>query len=103
MSPTRKSAQPQASLPIRDLQDLGQQLSGRRKAAKVSATDLCTKAGGISRNTLHRIENGLESSTGTLLSVLKAMGYTIELVPMRKPTLEEMRARFADDANEEGA
>ena len=37
---------------------------------------------------------------GTLMSALQVMGYTIELLPLRQPTMEEMRARFDSDQEE---
>lgn len=67
--------------------------------ANLSAT-LAAEKSGLSRNTLHRLENGEDVNLRTLISALRVMGYTIELLPLRAPTLEEMRARFDTDDDE---
>jgi len=85
--------------PVRSLQDIGGRVRSARKLANLSATLAAQKAG-LSRNTLHRLESGDDVNLGTLMSALQVMGYTIELLPLRQPTMEEMRARFDSDQEE---
>lgn len=85
--------------PIRDLRDIGDRVRSIRKLANLPATLAAQKAR-LSRNTLHRLESGEDVNLGTLMSALRVMGYTIELLPLRPPTLEEMRARFDSDEEE---
>ncbi len=85
--------------PVRDLHDIGDRVRSVRKLANLSAKLAAQKAG-LSRNTLHRLESGEDVNLGTLMSALRVMGYTIELLPLRQPTMEEMRARFDSDQEE---
>lgn len=87
------------SLQTRTIADLGMRISEIRKTAKIKAVDVAARTG-RSRNTLHRLESGEDVSLGTFLDILKAVGYRIELVPNRMPTLEEMKARFQQDGDE---
>lgn len=60
------------------LQALGEQLRARRKALRVSAT-AAAEAAGVSRVTLHRIENGQPSVTlGAWCNVMAALGLTLK-------------------------
>ena len=62
------------------LLSLGKQLRHRRKALKVSAVT-AAEAAGMSRVTLHRIENGEPSvSMGAYLEAATSLGLRIELV-----------------------
>lgn len=81
---------------IRSLSELGKGVRMARQAAGMSTVALAEQSG-HSRNTLHRIESGIDCSTSTLLSTLRAMGYTIEIKPLRRPTLDEVSALFGVD------
>lgn len=58
------------------------------------------RSSGRSRDLLHRLETEGEVTTAALLDVLRAMGYTLRLEKTGLPSLEEMRARFAEDEDE---
>jgi len=91
--PTRP---PLSHQPIRTLADLGDRVRAARKGAGMSAVQLSTLSG-HSRNTIHRVEAGEDCSASTLLWLLKSLGYTLEIRPSRRPTLDEVSQRFADD------
>jgi transcriptional regulator with XRE-family HTH domain len=64
----------------KSLRELGQRLRARRKQLKVNATTTA-EAAGISRVTLHRIEQGEPSVTmGAYLSVIFALKLELELL-----------------------
>lgn len=87
---------PLTTQPIRTLADLGSSMRSARKGAKMSAVELSARSG-HSRNTIHRVEAGEDCSASTLLWLLKSLGYTLEIRPSRRPTLDEVSHRFADD------
>jgi len=59
---------------------LGQQMRAARKALRVSAT-AAAEAAGISRVTLHRIENGEPSvNMGAYLSMLSVLGLKLKII-----------------------
>ncbi len=63
------------------LEALGMRLAERRKALRVSAT-VAAEAAGMSRVTLHRIENGEPSVTmGAWCNAAAALGLQLELQP----------------------
>lgn len=82
--------------PIHTLSDLGGRLKRVRCESGMSGVELARQTG-VSRNTLHRIERGEDCSASTLLRLLTAMGYTLDILPRRRPTLEEARLWYADD------
>lgn len=62
-----------------ELLELGQQIRARRKALGVNAT-VAAEAAGMSRVTLHRIENGEPSVTmGAYMNVLSALGMSLSV------------------------
>lgn len=85
---------------IKTLSELGQAV---RKAREMSAktTLQIAEASGRSRDVLNRLERGQDVSAHSLLTILAAMGYALRVVPVGRPTLQQMRERFADV--EEGA
>ena len=82
--------------PIRTLTDLGARVAQVRKAAGITATAVARQSR-RSRDILHRLERGDDVSVSSLLDILSAIGYQIELAPARLPTLDEARQRFADE------
>ncbi|HET9049947.1 MAG TPA: helix-turn-helix transcriptional regulator [Chiayiivirga sp.] len=84
------------TLPIRTLTDLGDAVRGARREQGLKATQVAAKSG-RSRDLLHRLETGGDVTTGSLLDVLRGMGYTLRLEPLGLPTLEEVRQRFSED------
>ncbi|HKX40334.1 MAG TPA: helix-turn-helix domain-containing protein [Burkholderiaceae bacterium] len=84
------------SYPIRTLADLGARVAQARKATGTTATAVARQSK-RSRDILHRLERGDDVSVSSLLDILSAMGYQIELTPTRLPTLDEARDRFSDD------
>jgi transcriptional regulator with XRE-family HTH domain len=85
------------SPPIRTLHDLGSRIAQLRKSLRVTATAVAQKSG-RSRDILYRLERGEDVAASSLLDILRALGYQLELAPARAPTLDEVRERFADDA-----
>ena len=81
---------------IRTLRDLGRQVKELRVASPLGVVEIAEKSG-RSRDVLNRLEKGADVSVSSLLALLQTLGHTIELVPLRRPTLQEMRRRFADD------
>lgn len=66
---------------IAQLQALGAQIRGQRKALRLSAT-VTAEAAGLSRVTLHRIENGESSvAMGAWGSVMAALGMALHARP----------------------
>lgn len=82
--------------PIRTLADLGARVAQVRKAGGMAATAVARQSK-RSRDILHRLERGEDVSVSSLLDILSAIGYQIELAPARLPTLDEARARFSDE------
>jgi transcriptional regulator with XRE-family HTH domain len=64
---------------------LGQQIRAHRKALRVSA-GVAAEAAGMSRVTLHRIENGEPSVTmGAYFNALSALGLSLGITTLAKP------------------
>ena len=76
------------------LSALGEQIRAHRKKLKISATDTA-QAAGMSRVTLHRIENGEPSVTmGAYLNALAALGLDFGIQdPMRTQNAGKIEAR----------
>ena len=77
---------PQASPTTADnLSAIGAQIRAQRKALHISAT-VAAEAAGMSRITLHRIENGEPSVTmGAYLNALAALGMALSINPPNAP------------------
>lgn len=84
---------------IRTLTDLGSQLKALRLASGLGVVDIAQKSG-RSRDVLNRLEKGGDASLSSVLALLQALGHTIEIVPLGRPSLQEMRRRFAQDEDE---
>ena len=54
------------------------------------------QASGRSRDVLHRLERGQDVSASSLLNIVAAIGCALAVVPGGRPTLQQMRERFAD-------
>ncbi len=80
-------------------QALGQAVKAMRSKHNLTATALA-KDSGRSRDILHRLECGQDVSVSSLLDILRAAGYAIQLVPAGLPTMEEMQAYFAEELDE---
>ena len=91
---------------LRSLADVGEQVRASRKRSPLSATEIAARAG-RSRNVLNRLERGEDVSLSSLLALLAAMGQALAIVPAGRPTLDEMRERYAeledDEVQGEGA
>lgn len=84
-----------------DLISLGNQIAVRRKALKLSQTELSRRAG-VSRATLDALENGRTGELGfsRLTKILAAVGLEFRLqdAGRQRPTLDEL---MAESRNEE--
>lgn len=70
---------------VEDLVRLGQQIRARRKALRVNAT-AAAEAAGMSRVTLHRIENGEPSVTmGAYVNAMAALGLEFGILGPANP------------------
>ena len=87
---------------IRLPSDLGAAIKQLRKQEKIKATQIAQHSG-RSRDVLHRLELGQDVTVSSLMSILAAMGLVIRLEKAGLPTLAEMRARFADEDDDDAA
>lgn len=85
-----------STLPIRTAADLGTRIALARKSAGATSTAVSRRAN-RSRDILYRLERGEDVSVSSLLDIVRAIGYQLELVPARLPTLDEVRDRFAEN------
>ena len=85
---------------IRFPSDVGTAFKRLRKQARISGVKICDLAR-KSRDTLYRFERGEDASLQTTLAFLGSLGYTLAIVKMGAPTLEEMQKRFADGSDDE--
>ena len=76
--------------------ELGWQLSARRRALRMSKTQLAEKAGRV-REVVYRLEKGEETTVSSLLAVLGALGLAIRLESVGLPTAEDVARRFRED------
>jgi transcriptional regulator with XRE-family HTH domain len=83
-----------------DLTSIGSQIAERRKALKLSQTELSGKAG-VSRATLDALENARTGEMGfaKVTRLLSALGLELKLQPAssRRPTLDELMQEDRDD------
>lgn len=91
---------PSSKRPIHTLSGLARRFKEVRREAGMSCVELA-RLTGVSRNTIHRIETGEDCSASTLLRLLMAMKFTLQITPTRRPTLEEARSWYADDDDED--
>ena len=76
--------------------DLGQALRTHRKALRLSVTEVALRSGRV-RDVIYRLERGEDTTVSSLMAVLSALGLSLSLNKAGLPTLEDMRARFAED------
>jgi transcriptional regulator with XRE-family HTH domain len=85
---------------VLDLISIGSQIADRRKALKLSQSELSRKAG-ISRATLDALENGRSSEVGfsKITRLITAVGLELKLQSSgsHRPTLDELLERDLDD------
>ena len=86
---------------IRIPADLGQAIRRHRDANKLSAVHIAQRSG-RSRDILPRLERGEDVTVASLFDILRAMGLTVRLETLGMPTLDEMRQRFSNEADDEG-
>ena len=83
-----------------DLISIGDNIAQRRKALKLSQSDLSRKAG-VSRATLDALENGRAGELGfsKLTKLLAALGLELKLqaAGSQRPTLDELMQEDRDD------
>jgi HTH-type transcriptional regulator / antitoxin HipB len=82
------------------LADLGTAVRAARLHSAKTTTEIAA-ASGRSRDVLHRLERGQDVSVSSLLNILSAIGYSLSLQRAGRPTLAQMRERFADLDKEE--
>ncbi|MCE4554833.1 helix-turn-helix domain-containing protein [Roseateles cellulosilyticus] len=80
--------------------DLGAALQRARTEAGLSVTDVAKRAGRV-RDVVYRLEKGEEVSLSSLFAVLSVLGLRLSLNHARMPTLDEVRARFSLDSDED--
>ena len=82
------------------LSSIGSEIISRRKALRLSQSDLSRKAG-ISRATLDALENGRSGELGfsKISKILAALGLELKLqeATSRRPTLDELLEEDRDD------
>ncbi|MDH6590629.1 HTH-type transcriptional regulator/antitoxin HipB [Variovorax sp. TBS-050B] len=81
---------------IRLPDELGQQLLLRRKALRMSKSDLAEKAGKV-REVIYRLEAGEDTTVSSLMAVLGALGLAMRLEPVGLPTAQEVARRFQEE------
>jgi len=86
---------------IRTPIDLGQQVKALRAESGLGVVEIARKSG-RSRDVLNRLEKGADVSLSSLLDLLQTLGHTIAIVPLGRPSLQEMRRRFGADDDEAG-
>jgi HTH-type transcriptional regulator/antitoxin HipB len=80
---------------IRLPQDLGHAVKSARRELGIKTTDIARHSG-RSRDVLNRLERGEDVTVSSLMAILAAMGLVLRIERAGLPTLEEMKARFAD-------
>lgn len=81
---------------IRLPEELGLQLSERRKALGMSKSQLAEKAGKV-REVVYRLEAGQDTTVSSLIAVLAALGLVMRLERAGLPTAREVASRFQND------
>ncbi len=82
------------------LSDAGYQIEARRKALKLTKSDLAARAG-LERRTIYSLENGRLAELGftKVSKILRVLGLelTIREANHGRPTLEDLRAEDEED------
>lgn len=85
-----------------DLTSIGFEVARRRKALKMSQTELA-KSAGVSRATIDAFENGRSGELGfsKIVKILAVLGFELTMQPAqpRRPTLDEL---LEEDRNDKG-
>lgn len=85
---------------IKTPQMLGTAFRTMRSEAGFTPTQIAARSG-RSRDILYRLEAGKDISVSALLDLLRATGHAIQIVPAGIPTMEQMRAMFKEDADDD--
>jgi len=81
---------------IRFPDELGRQLSHRRRALKMTKSQLAVRAGRV-REVIYRLENGQDTTVSSLMAVLGALGLALRIEKVGLPSARDVAARFQDD------
>lgn len=85
---------------LKTIQDIGRAVKQLRTKHEIKSVEMAERSG-RSRDILHRLENGRDVSVSSLLDILRAAGYAIEIVPAGLPTMEQMRQMFAEPEDDD--
>jgi HTH-type transcriptional regulator/antitoxin HipB len=85
---------------IKTPQMLGTAFRTMRSEASFTPTQIAARSG-RSRDILYRLEAGKDISVSALLDLLRATGHAIQIVPAGIPTMEQMRAMFKEDTDDD--
>jgi HTH-type transcriptional regulator/antitoxin HipB len=85
---------------IKTPQMLGTAFRTMRSEASFTPTQIAARSG-RSRDILYRLEAGKDISVSALLDLLRATGHAIQIVPAGIPTMEQMRAMFQEDGDDD--
>lgn len=85
---------------IKTPQMLGIAFRTMRSEASFTPTQIAARSG-RSRDILYRLEAGKDISVSALLDLLRATGHAIQIVPAGIPTMEQMRAMFQEDTDDD--
>lgn len=85
---------------IKTTQMLGAAFHKMRSDASLRPSKIAERAG-RSRDILYRLESGRDISVSALLDLLRATGHAIQIVPTGLPTMDQMRAMFQEEADDD--
>ena len=85
---------------IKTTQMLGAAFHRMRSEAGLRPSKIAERAG-RSRDILYRLESGRDISVSALLDLLRATGHAIQIVPTGLPTMDQMRAMFQEEADDD--
>lgn len=85
---------------IKTTQMLGAAFHKMRSDAGLRPSKIAERAG-RSRDILYRLESGRDISVSALLDLLRATGHAIQIVPTGLPTMDQMRAMFQEEADDD--
>ena len=85
---------------IKTTQMLGAAFHRMRSEAGLRPSKIAERAG-RSRDILYRLESGKDISVSALLDLLRATGHAIQIVPTGLPTMDQMRAMFQEETDDD--
>ena len=85
---------------IKTTQMLGAAFHKMRSEAGLRPSRIAERAG-RSRDILYRLESGKDISVSALLDLLRATGHAIQIVPTGLPTMDQMRAMFQEETDDD--